>query len=431
MDPTINKLYDFFLKFPVITTDSRNIPGNSIFFALKGESFNGNDFALEALEKGARLAVVDDPQFKSTEGCFLVKDVLSALQNMALLHRENMEFNMIAITGSNGKTTTKELIQRVLKQKFNSKATKGNLNNHIGVPLTMLSMTKEVDMAVVEMGANHIGEIAQLCEIARPDYGLITNIGKAHLEGFGSIEGVRMAKTELYKFIQSNNGKIFLNADNEILVEESRDIDSIAYGSGKMADFKGSITKSFPYLSVEFSYQDKKYNIKSKLPGKYNFENIMAAICVGLHFEVPAIDIVKAIESYQSSNNRSQIIETEDNFVILDAYNANPTSMRAAIENFQSDDYTNKVMVLGDMMELGMDSAKEHQELIENLKSKGFENVYLVGDCFMKTKDIHDYHCFKSNEELLEHLYKKPLRGCSLLIKGSRKMKLEDIVSAL
>ncbi len=291
MDSTIELLYKAFLEFPKITTDSRNIPENSIFFALRGESFNGNDFALEALKKGASLAVVDDLQLKNADGCFYVEDVLSALQNLALHHRKALDFTVIAITGTNGKTTTKELIQNVLKKKYNSKATEGNLNNHIGVPLTLLSMNEDVDIAVVEMGANHIGEIAQLCEIARPNFGLITNIGKAHLEGFGSIEGVRIAKTELYKFIQTNSGQIFLNSDNEILVEEGVGIPSITYGSGKDADCTGKIISNFPYLTVEFEFQGRRYSIESKLPGKYNFENILAAICVGLHFEVPAPDI--------------------------------------------------------------------------------------------------------------------------------------------
>ncbi len=431
MESTIVRLYETYIKYPRVSTDSRNIPVDSIFFALKGESFNGNDFALDALKKGAKLAVVDDPGLKQDEKLFFVEDVLAALQQLALYHRKMLGLRVIAITGTNGKTTTKELVQRVLKQKYNSKATQGNLNNHIGVPLTLLSMTKEIEFAVVEMGANHIGEIAQLCEIARPDFGLITNIGKAHLEGFGSLEGVKTAKTELYNFIRKNDGIVFINSDNEVLLEAGNNIRSVTYGSGKEAYCSGEIVERFPYVNLEFESAGAKYALDSKLLGEYNFENIMAAVCMGKYFNVSVNNIIKAIETYQPANSRSQVIETENNLIILDAYNANPSSMKAAIDNFQTGDYKNKVLILGDMMELGKDSEKEHQNILENVETIGFKDVFLVGQLFMKARSSIKYDCFESSDKFLEYLQKHPLKGKTILLKGSRKVQLEKVVNAL
>lgn len=431
MKPSIEKLYKAYLKNPIISTDTRNIQKDSLFFALKGENFNGNLFALEALEKGASLAVVDEWENEFDNRVFQVGNVLQTLQDLACYHRRRLGLKIIGITGSNGKTTTKELIQAVLSKKFMSYATQGNLNNHIGVPLTLLSLKKEHDMAVIEMGANHIGEIKMLCDIALPDYGIITNIGKAHLEGFGSFEGVIKAKTELYSFLRRKRGIVFMNQDNKILVEQSHGIDVITYGTKDEVNCKGGLINDFPYLELSCELNGKSLALKSKLIGRYNFENILAAVCIGNYFHVSYSDIQGAIESYQPTNNRSQIIQTKNNTLILDAYNANPSSMKVAIENFAAGNFENKFLILGDMAELGKDSFDEHIAVLKLLKSLGLNNVILSGPEYAKANQTFEFQTALDNKQLEELILQKQFQNMTILIKGSRRMQLEKITYLL
>ena len=431
MESMIESLYKRFLRYPVVTTDSRNIPVNSIFFALKGENFNGNKFALEALTKGATFAIVDEIIPGSDDRVIQVDNVLKTLQNLANFHRKQLGLKVIGITGTNGKTTTKELIQCVLKKKYNSFATFGNLNNHIGVPLTLLSLTKEHDFAVVEMGANHIGEIAELCSIILPDFGIITNIGKAHLEGFGSFEGVIKAKTELYNYIRSSRGKIFVNSDNKLLIKYAQEIEAITYGVNEPVECFGEMIKDFPFVELKCIMKGSSIKIKSQLTGKYNFENILAAVCIGHFFNVAFSDIQEAIESYKPTNNRSQIIYTENNTIILDAYNANPSSMQAAIENFASGDFKNKVLIFGDMAELGVESQSEHLIILELIKSKALSNAILIGPEFVRANQSFGFSTADDMDQLKEILKKNHFQNGTILIKGSRRMQLEQITPLL
>jgi len=431
MDSMIKHLYKIYLKYPEVTTDSRNIPNDSIFFALKGENFNGNDFAREALKKGAVFAIVDEAVADTENRIIRVDDVLETLQALAKFHRKLLGLKVIGITGTNGKTTTKELVQCVLKKKYNSYATIGNLNNHIGVPLTLLSLTKAHDIAVVEMGANHIGEIAQLCEIALPDFGIITNIGKAHLEGFGGFQGVIQTKTELYRFVRNSGGKIFINKDNELLLSHADGIETVSYGKSEPADCIGEFVKDFPHLDLKCLFKGKSQLIKSQLVGRYNFENVLAAICIGNYFDVPISDIQVAIETYKPTNNRSQIVQTENNTLILDAYNANPSSMNAAIENFASGDFKNKVLLLGDMAELGVESRAEHMAILELLQSLAFDKVILIGPEFAYANLSFGYPATEDMAQLKELLKNNRFKEATILIKGSRKMQLEQITPLL
>ncbi len=431
MESTIERLYETYLKYPQVTTDSRNIPKDSIFFALKGENFNGNEFALEALNKGAILAVVDELVSDSDDRIIRVNNVLETLQALARYHRNQLSLKVIGITGTNGKTTTKELIQCVLKKKYKSFATFGNLNNHIGVPLTLLSLTKEHDFAVVEMGANHIGEIAGLCDIAMPDYGIITNIGKAHLEGFGGFDGVIKAKIELYNFIRKSGGKIFVNTDNELLINHADGIKSITYGENESVECRGELIGDFPFLEIKCTIEGKSIPVKSQLMGRYNFENILAAVCIGNYFNVAFSDIKEAIGSYQPRNNRSQIIHTSSNMLILDAYNANPSSMKAAIENFASGNFKNKVLILGDMAELGFESHAEHISILELIKSRALNNVILIGPEFVKANQSFGFSIVEDKSQLEELLKEIHLQNSTILIKGSRKIQLEQITHML
>jgi len=426
----ITQLYKIFKENPKVTTDSRTIVPGSIFFAIKGETFNGNKFAMESLRKGAILAVVDQDFHEDDNRLFRVKNVLKTLQELATFHRQKLGLKILAITGSNGKTTTKELIQRVLLKKFKSHATEGNLNNHIGVPLTLLSLTTDHQIAVIEMGANHPGEIAVLSEIAQPDYGIITNVGKAHLEGFGSFEGVVKAKTELYSYLRKSNGKVFINSDNDRLLKAAQGISSYSYGSMN-ADCVGKIIGIHPYIALECDINGQTIPIQTKLIGKYNFENVMAAVGIGSYFKISPVDIKEAIESYEPSNNRSQIIQTPNNTVILDAYNANPSSMVAAVENFAESNFTNKVLILGDMAELGIDSEKEHLGLIESLQYANIQETILVGPIFHKVSKNKFFTSFDSIDHLAEHIKTHPLKNCTILLKASRKMQLEKIVNLL
>jgi UDP-N-acetylmuramoyl-tripeptide--D-alanyl-D-alanine ligase len=416
----IKNLHTLFLKHQLIDTDTRKIREGSLFFALKGDNFNGNQFANEALNKGAAFAIIDEKVYHKNNQTILVDDVLSTLQQLANFHRKQLNTPIISLTGSNGKTTTKELINAVLSKKYKTTATSGNLNNHIGVPLTLLLMTSETELGIVEMGANHIKEIELLCKIAEPNYGYITNFGKAHLEGFGSVEGVVKAKSELYDFIRNSKGKVFINTDDAKQVEQSKGIETINF-NGESIQF----IEANPFVVVKY----KNVLINSQLIGKYNYNNIAAAIAIGNYFNVELNDIKAAIKNYVPSNNRSQLIQKGSNKIILDAYNANPTSMQAAIENFKQLDDINKILFLGDMFELGNESTQEHQKIAELATSLGFKEVHLIGKAFsttsVKNAFVYDnFEAFKTSKN-------KQINNATILIKGSRGMALERILELL
>jgi UDP-N-acetylmuramoyl-tripeptide--D-alanyl-D-alanine ligase len=433
------ELYQLFKKHPIITTDSRNCPVGSIFFALKGEKFNANAFAKGALDAGCSYAVVDEKEYAIDERFVLVDNVLESLQELANVHRKDLKTKIIGITGTNGKTTTKELIASVLKEKFNILFTQGNLNNHIGVPLTLLKLTSDHELAIIEMGANHPGEIEFLCNIAEPDYGIITNVGKAHLEGFGSFEGVKKTKAELYGFISKNGKGVFLNKGNEFLCEMAEknnfgQIDSkFCYAvDGIRTDCKvtGKISECSPYLSVECQIEAKTcFEIKTQLIGSYNTENVLAAVTIGSFFGLSESQIKSGLEKYIPQNNRSQLTVTEKNQLVIDAYNANPTSMKAAVENFSIVGADNKLLILGDMLELGDQSKFEHQAIVELLQSHNLKNVILVGPEFMSVKS--SFKCFRNVIEAKEYLIQHPVLNNFILIKGSRGIKLEQIIEIL
>jgi len=426
---SIEDLYSIYLKHPVVCTDTRNIKQDSIFFALKGANFNANTFAKEALTKGAKYCVIDEEAYY-TEGCILVEDVLIALQKLANHHRKQSKIPFIGITGSNGKTTTKELTAAVLSKKYKTLFTQGNLNNHIGVPLTLLSLTKEHEIAIIEMGANHQGEIAELCKIAEPDYGMITNIGKAHLEGFGGPEGVIKAKSELYHFIKAKGSKLFVNADDELLLKLSHGILKVTYGTHKGANCEGLYDKESFLAKGIFIDDGIEVEIQSQLAGRYNFYNILAATCVGFYFGLKLSEVKSAIEGYVPSNNRSQIVKKGNNTIWVDAYNANPSSMKTAVENFAELPQKGKVLILGDMFELGEDSAKEHQALAELIESKKvWDGVYLVGKEFGKTKSGAKF--FENMDAFLEWVDNNPLKEKTILLKGSRGMAMERVMEKL
>ncbi len=430
----MEELYEIFLRNPIICTDTRKIEKNSIFFALKGPAFNANSLAKIALEGGCSLAVIDEKKYNEGSKYFLVDDVLKSLQQLAIHHRNKLKIPFIGITGTNGKTTTKELLHSVLSAKFKTAATKGNLNNHIGVPLTVLSVNESTEVAIIEMGANHIGEIANLCSIAKPGFGIITNIGKAHLEGFGSFEGVIKAKTELYDYLRKNMGIVFLNKDNKLLHELSGEIKSISYGISSQNDYMGKIISSDPLVNI--SWKKKSENlfgeeIKTKLAGSYNFENILSAICVGNYFGVGVQEIKNALENYTPSNNRSQVLRKGSNTIILDCYNANPVSMEAALKNFDQMKGGKKVAILGDMLELGEYSIQEHENIVEILNKVVFEQIILVGKEFSKVF-IHDnFRSFLTSEEAKEYLMVNRITNSKILIKGSRGIKLESLVDVI
>ena len=427
----IANLYAIFRNHPTVTTDSRNIPANSIFFALKGDNFNGNAFANEAILKGAAYAVIDEPESATNDKMILVENVLLSLQQLAQYHRNQLGLPILAITGTNGKTTTKELITAVLSKKFRVNSTKGNLNNHIGVPLTILSMNNETEFGVVEMGANHPGEIKILCDIAKPDFGLITNIGKAHLEGFGSFEGVIKTKSEMYDFLRNNGGKCFVNADNSLLTKQANHIEQICYGKSTDYFMPGELASTDNYLVVKALFPKGWLYLKSKLVGDYNFENLLAAACVGKYFEVDPLLIQEAIAEYSPSNNRSQLIQKAKNTIIMDAYNANPTSMMAALTNFAGIRHENKCIILGDMLELGTVSAEEHQKITDFIEEQKFSEVYLVGPQFKNTIDRTQKKKFEQVELLSNYLKTQPIENKLILIKGSRGIHLEKILELL
>jgi len=421
----IETLHQVFLKSSGICTDTRIITKGCLFFALKGENFNGNKFAQEALDKGAYKAIIDETDYHKTSGeTLLFSDVLITLQNLASFHRDYLKLPIIALTGSNGKTTTKELINAVLSQNFNTVATKGNLNNHIGVPLTLLSMNSETELGIAEMGANHLNEIELLCKIAKPDFGYITNFGKAHLEGFGSMEGVIKGKTELYNHLKQFNKTVFVNSEDSKQLELSKKMNIITFGN-KEQDCNIQLKDASQQLIVDY----KGLEIQSNLIGLYNFHNIAAAICIGDYFKVSRENIKKAIESYTPTNNRSQLIEKGTNKIILDAYNANPSSMKVALENFKQTKGESKIVFLGDMFELGAEAEKEHQYIVDLLKENTFEKAYLIGDNFFKTNSFSpQIHKFKTFDELKKELDIKTIKKCHILIKASRGMALERIL---
>ncbi len=426
---TISALYDLFLQCSGISTDTRNIGKDSLFFALKGASFNGNTFALQALEKGAKYAVVDEAIYATNDKIILVKEVLSTLQQLANFHRRTFDIPFIAITGSNGKTTTKELVNAVLEQKYKTYATKGNLNNHIGIPLTLLAITRDVEIAIIEMGANHQEEIESYCQYTEPTHGLITNIGKAHLEGFGGIEGVKKGKGELYDYLLAHNGKVFLCTTNETLVQMSKFKDPITYP--KPTNFYTcQFIDAQPYIGLQ---AEDGTIVPTHLAGAYNFDNIAVALCIGKYFGVDAIAANRAIAQYDPQNNRSQITKTTHNALVVDCYNANPTSMKAALESFNGMQAENKVVIVGDMYELGNESAAEHAAIGTLLATMQFEKILLCGKEMSAAAAILDNRAFHfANREALEiWLKENPIQQATILLKASRGMALEKLMGWL
>jgi len=422
-----DELYRYFLACDGISTDTRNISENCLFVALKGEHFNANTFAEEALTKGAKYVIIDEAKYQTdTEKMLLVKDSLEALQALAQFHRAHLGLPIISLTGSNGKTTTKELIHQVLSKKYQTKATKGNLNNHIGVPLTLLSFDEDTDIGIVEMGANHQNEIAQLAEIAMPDFGYITNFGRAHLEGFGGVEGVIKGKSELYDYLRENHKTVFVNADDALQLEKSVGIVDYRFSTKTNAvDVYFSDTTAQPMATVTIN----DTTITSNLTGLYNIPNLCAAIAIGQYFNIGLTDIKEAIEAYVPANNRSQWTQTTANKILLDAYNANPSSMTVAIENFAQLNEVNKLMILGDMFELGTESKAEHQKIVALVETQQLP-AYFVGKAFYEVKGKAN-HFFESYEALEKYLQENPIQQQTLLIKGSRGMSLERLLPIL
>jgi UDP-N-acetylmuramoyl-tripeptide--D-alanyl-D-alanine ligase len=433
---SITELYKIYLDSKGISTDSRNPLPGSVFFALKGDQFNGNAFADQAIEKGCTYAVIDEPAYLKNEKFLLVESVLKTLQQLALFHRKNLTIPFIGLTGSNGKTTTKELIAAVLSKKFKTISTIGNLNNHIGVPKTILSV-KEHEIAIVEMGANHPGEIKMLCEIALPDYGLITNIGKAHLEGFGSFEGVIKTKKELYDFLSENNGTAFVNYSNSLLKEISRklSLNTIIYGEDPQSLCNGKALTHDLVLKSDItwkgSFSQGRTEITTSLAGLYNLENVLAAIAVGLFFGVEMKDIKDAIENYSPSNNRSQILHKGSNTIIMDAYNANPSSMINALLNLAESSHPGKTAILGDMLEMGEYASQEHQSILDFLGQHPEINAFLVGEAFMKANFKNAFPSFADVKDLCKFLAANKINESLILLKGSRAIKLEDALENL
>jgi len=425
------EIYQIFKENPVISTDTRKIEKNCIFFALKGDNFNGNKFAAAALEKGASFAIIDEVEYQIPGKTVLVDNVLDALKELANLHRRELGIPVLAITGSNGKTTTKELVSAVLGQKFNVSFTEGNLNNHIGVPLTLLKMNSDTEFGIVEMGANHPGEIAELCNIADPDFGIITNIGKAHLEGFGSFEGVKKTKSELYHYIKNKNGILFYNHDNPILTELTLEIQNkISFGI-ENSDFTGELISSPPFVNLKANFKKGVLYLNTNLTGDYNFENVMAAACIGNYFEVEPLLIQKALKGYYPQNNRSQLITKDGLKIIMDAYNANPTSMQASIKSFMSNVSNTSFLILGDMLELGEYSKHEHAAILELVKNYPTTTVYTVGKNFFEIAGSFNCQPFLNVELLCEYLQKSPVTEGDVFIKGSRGIQLEKVLSCL
>ncbi len=450
-------IYTLFIQHPLISTDTRKILPGSLFFALKGEKFDANTFARQAIEAGAAYAIIDNAAFHINEKYILVDDVLTALQDLARHHRSQLSIPVIGLTGTNGKTTTKELINSVLSQHYKTQATQGNLNNHIGVPLTILTIDSAHEMAVIEMGANHQKEIELLCGIAQPTHGLITNVGKAHLEGFGGVEGVKKGKGELYDYLGKSeslevgeseskkaNGVAFINSDSAVLLEmeQARGLKSVVfYGTGSADNLvTGQLIENSPLLTLEWENNNsgKSYQVKTQLTGAYNLDNILAAICIGVYFGLSDDEINKGIESYQPKNNRSQIVQTETNTLICDYYNANPSSMFVAIENIGKISAKRKVLILGDMFEMGDESAAEHAAVIKKAMETPVDERIFIGKDFFKAESTMDYGrwtmdskpiFYETAEDAIKGLKANPVKNSTILIKGSRGMALERLVA--
>jgi UDP-N-acetylmuramoyl-tripeptide--D-alanyl-D-alanine ligase len=437
---TTEQLYQLFKKHPVISTDTRKILPDSLFFALKGDKFDANTFAEQAIKAGAAYAVIDNPAYHLNRQYILVDDVLTTLQDLARHHRRQLNIPVIGLTGTNGKTTTKELINSILSQHFTTYATQGNLNNHIGVPVTILAINASHQAAVIEMGANHQKEIELLCSISQPTHGLITNVGKAHLEGFGGVEGVKKGKGELYDYLSRDGGAVFVNSDDKVLMEmqQARGLKNIVlYGSNDPANLiSGKLIENSPYLSLQWTNNKtgQSYEVKSQLTGAYNLDNILAAICIGVYFKLSADEINAGISGYQPKNNRSQIAQTETNTLICDYYNANPSSMFVAIENLGKIKANHKVLVLGDMFEMGQESATEHEAVIKKAMETPVDERIFIGKEFSSRKSevgsrkLEGTIFYPTIEDAVTGLKANPIRNATVLIKGSRGMALERLV---
>ena len=421
------KLYSLFTSSSGVSIDTRNLISNQIFFSLKGKNFNGNNFALEALDKGASYSIIDDKSIlNKNQNLIYVEDSLKALQDLSCYHRSQYDTKIIGVTGSNGKTTTKNLIYSILSQKYNVVKTKGNLNNHIGVPLSLFDINEEVDIAIIEMGANHVGEIENLCEIAMPDIGLITNYGKAHLEGFGGFEGVIKGKTEMFDYLTQNYGHIILNNDDKLQVENCKGDLAVTFGEKQDSEY------SFDYIKRDnqLILKSEDYEFRSNIYGDYNFSNIASSVSIGKFLDLTNEEIQKGLDVFKNDSNRSEIIQFGSNKIYLDAYNANPTSMKASISNFDKELISNKVLVLGDMFELGEHSDKEHQDIVDLIDNKNYKKVYLVGNIFFncKSTEVH-IEKFKSLDEMSKSINLNDLHSMNILIKGSRGIGLEKLLN--
>ncbi|WP_295768043.1 UDP-N-acetylmuramoyl-tripeptide--D-alanyl-D-alanine ligase [uncultured Mucilaginibacter sp.] len=431
----IEQLYELYKQHPVISTDTRRIVPGSLFFALKGDKFDANTFAAKAIETGAAYAVIDNAAYRVSEQFILVGDVLTALQDLARYHRKQLQIPVIGLTGTNGKTTTKELINAVLSQQFKTLATQGNLNNHIGVPLTILSINNNHQMAVIEMGANHQKEIGFLCTIAQPTHGLITNVGKAHLEGFGGVEGVKIGKGELYDYLKATNGVAFVNSSSTDLMQmqQSRELENVVYyGQSATAAVHGNLTGNAPYLKLQWATASNltEHYITSQLTGEYNFDNILAAICIGNYFELSETQINDGIEGYQPKNNRSQILNTATNTLICDYYNANPSSMAVAIANLNNLEAGNKVMILGDMFEMGDEAYAEHKAIVNLALAVNADKHIFIGKEFLK-HNAGSGNFYETADEAMQALKADQITNSTVLLKGSRGMALEQLVQYL
>lgn len=426
---SISELYELFIHHPKVTTDSRNCPKGSMFFALKGEKFDGNQYAEKALSAGCTYAIIDNPHYYIDDRTILVEDSLKTLQQLAHRHRKMIGIPIIGITGTNGKTTTKELLAAVLSTKFNLLYTQGNLNNQIGVPLTLLQLTHDHEMAVIEMGASHPGDIKELVDITLPNYGIITNVGQAHLEGFGTFENIIQTKGELYDYIRHIKGTIFIKRENKYLQEIAKGIEQVSYGHSDDSFAWGDVVSCNPYLTFEWKQQGKIHTVETHLIGSYNIDNVLAAVAVGRYFKIPAERISRAIAAYEPTNNRSQLKKTAKNELVIDAYNANPSSMKAALDNFAAMPGSPKAVLLGDMKELGPTSEQLHKEVIEQVKALSFDKVLLCGEQFSKVGA--EFSPFKETEQLMDELKAHPLEGYQILIKGSHSMALERVADLL
>ena len=427
MTITTKALYSIFKEHPSVQTDTRLLAPGDLYFALKGPQFNGNAFAMEALQKGAAFAIVDDAGVaEKSDRCLLVEDSLRALQDLAKYHREQFQVPVLAITGSNGKTTTKELIHAVLSSTFRTYTTRGNLNNHIGIPLTLLRIKPDAEMAIVEMGANHLKEIEAYCLYTQPTHGIITNCGKAHLEGFGSEEGVRKGKGELFDYLRSHHGTVFINHDYGYLREMSKGIPGVFTYGTKNAQLTGIVTRNQPFIGISLATGQEHFSIQTRLVGDYNLPNVLAAVAAGIYFKVSLPQIISSIENYVPSNSRSQLVEKNGNHIILDAYNANPSSMSLAIENFARLKGDSKILVLGAMAELGEESLVEHEKIISLIRSLPWKEVILVGGDFLKLN--HPFRKFADSSEAKQWFDTQHFKDAYILVKGSRSMQMEKVV---